>query len=81
MAQHKVPTKNWEVVAVHLFGPMLSSNHVIVVQELGSKYPAAKLVSSTKGEVIPALREIYNNHGNPEIQLSDDGPLALIPSK
>ena len=74
MAQHKVPTKNWEVVAVHLFGPMLSSNHVIVVQELGSKYPAAKLVSSTKAEVIPALREIYNYHGNPEIQLSDNGP-------
>ena len=74
LAQHKVPTKNWEVVAVHLFGPMLSSNHVIVVQELGSKYPAAKLVSSTKAEVIPALKEIYNYYGNPEIQLSDDGP-------
>ena len=75
MAQHKVPTKNWEVVAVDLFGPMPSSNHVIVVQGLGSRYPAAKLVSSTKAEkVIPALKEIYNYYGNLEIQLSDNGP-------
>ena len=48
LAQHRVPTKNWEVVAVDLFGPMLSSNHVIVVQDLGSRYPAEKLVEFHK---------------------------------
>ena len=75
MAQHKVPTKNWELVAVDLFGPMLSSNHVIVVQDIGSRYPSAKLVSSTKAErVIPALKEIYRYYGNPEIQITDNGP-------
>ena len=59
LAQHKVPTKNWEVVAVDLFGPMPSSNHVIIVQDTGSRYPAAKLVSSAKAEkVITALKEI-----------------------
>ena len=59
LAQHKVPKKTWEVVAVDLFGPMPSSNHVIIVQDIGSRYPAAKLVSSAKAEkVITALKEI-----------------------
>ena len=72
---HKTPSKNWEIVAVDLFGPMPSSNHVIVVQDLCSRYPVAKLVSSTKAEkVIPALRDIYNNYGRPEVQISDNGP-------
>lgn len=72
---HKTPSRNWETVAVDLFGPMPSSNHVIVVQDLSSRYPAAKLVSSTKAEkVIPALKDIYNNYGRPEIQISDNGP-------
>ena len=54
---------------------MPSSNHVIVLQDLGSRYPAAKLVSSAKAEkVIPALKEIYSYYGNPEIQISDNGP-------
>lgn len=72
---HKVPSKNWEVVAVDLYGPMPSNNHVVVVQDLGSRFPAAKLVSSTKSaNVLPALEEIYNAYGNPNIQISDNGP-------
>ena len=64
------------MVAVNLFGPVPSSNHVILLQDLGSRYPAAKLVSSTKAEkVIPALKEIYSYYGNLEIQISDNGPL------
>ena len=43
------------------------------MKDLGSRHPAAKLVSSRKGEVIPSLKEIYNYYGNPEIQLSDNG--------
>ena len=64
------------MVAVNLFGPVPSSNHVILLQDLGFRYPAAKLVSSTKAEkVIPALKEIYSYYGNLEIQISDNGPL------
>ena len=29
--QHKVPSKNWEIVALDLYGPMPSSNHVVVL--------------------------------------------------
>ena len=72
---HKVPDKCWDTVAVDLFGPMPDKNHVIVVQDLASRFPAAKLVSSTNNQqVVPALGEIYDNFGNPNTQLSDNGP-------
>ena len=73
--QHKVPLENWEIVAVDLYGPMPSSNHVVVVQDMGSRYPAAKLVSLTRAEsFIPAPKGIYNNYGRPETQILDNGP-------
>ena len=72
---HKVPTRCWDTVAVDLFGPMPSKEHVVVVQDLASRFPAAKLVSSTSAkQVLPALGEIYDNYGNPNVQLSDNGP-------
>ena len=72
---HKVPDKCWDTVAVDLFGPMPDKNHVIVVQDLASRFPAAKLVASTNNQqVLPALGEIYDNFGNPNTQLSDNGP-------
>ena len=56
---HRVPNKCWEKVYVDLFRPMSSSKHIVVVQDLSSRYPAAKIVSSTKAEnVIPALSDI-----------------------
>lgn len=71
---HKVPSKCWETVAVDLFGPMPSKNHVVVVQDIASRFPAAKLVSSTSAKhVLPALANIYNDYGNPDIQISDNG--------
>ena len=72
---HKVPSRCWEKVAVDLFSPMPSSHHVVVVQDLPSHYPSAKIVSSTKAaKVLPALANIYNTLGNPEQQISDNGP-------
>ena len=67
---HNVPEKCWSDVAVDLFGPMPSSNHIVVVQDLVSRYPAAKIISSTKAsKVTPALADIYDGYGNPETQL------------
>ena len=72
---HKVPEDGWSQVSVDLFGPMSSNNHVVVVQDLATRYPAAKIVRSTAANsVLPALSEIYNNLGNPDKQLSDNGP-------
>ena len=75
IGRHKVPDKCWDTVAVDLFGPMPSKHHVVVVQDLASRYPAAKLVSSTSADkVLPVLSEIYDNLGNPQNQISDNGP-------
>ena len=53
---HEVPNKCLETVAVDLFGPMPSSKHVVVVQDLASRFSAAKLVTSTKAShFLPAL--------------------------
>ena len=72
---HKVPEKCWDTAAVDLFGPMPDKNHVVVVQDLASRFPAAKLVTSTGArQVLPALGDIYNSYGNPITQLSDNGP-------
>ena len=74
LTPHAVPDKNWSKVSVDLFGPMPSKNHVVVVQDMLSRFPAGKIVTSTKATtVIPALADIYNNFGNPETQLSDNG--------
>ena len=67
---HKVPNSSWQTVSVDLFGPMPSSKHIVVVQDLGARFPAAKLVSYTKADkVIPVLKDIYKAYGNPEHQI------------
>ena len=71
---NQVPSKNWKIVAVDLFDLMPSSNHIIVFQDLNYRYPAAKLVLSTKAENIPAIKEICNNYGRPKVEISDNGP-------
>ena len=59
MIAHAVPTKCWESVAVDLFGPLPSRNHVVVVQDLGSRYAVARLVSSTSAnKVLPAMADV-----------------------
>lgn len=64
---HAVPSKCWEDVAVDLFGPMPSSKHVVVVQDLASRFPVAKIVSSTSAsKVLPAMSDIYDAYGNPK---------------
>ena len=53
---------------------MPSSNHVVVVQDLASHFPAAKVVSSSSAsKVIPVLEQIYHAYGNPKEQLLDNG--------
>ena len=34
----------WEKVSIDLFGPMPDSRHVVVVQDMVSKFPAAKII-------------------------------------
>ena len=75
IAAHAVPNKCWDKVSVDLFGLMPSKRHIVVVQDLASRFPVGKIISSTKASsVLPALDDVYGNFGNPENQLSDNGP-------
>ena len=56
----------WDKTSVDLFGPLPSKNHLVVIQDLASRYPVAK-------SVIPVLEDTYNTFGNPERQQSDNG--------
>ena len=76
IAAHAVPNKCWDKVSVDLFGPMPPKRHIVVVQDLVSRFHVVgKIISSTKASsVLPALADVYDNFGNPENQLSDNGP-------
>ena len=49
---HKVPAECWENVAVDLFGLMPSSKHIVVVQDMASRYPAAKLMRNSSAKEV-----------------------------
>ena len=45
---------------------------MVVVHDLASRYPVAKLVKSTKADqvVLPILDQDYDVYGNPRVQIS-----------
>ena len=70
-----LPETAWEDVNIDLFGPMPDKRHVLVVQDSYSRFPAAKIVPSTKSTpVLNALNDIYLSYGNPERHRTDNGP-------
>ena len=50
MKPNKLPDGCWKETSVDLFGPLLSKNHTVVIQDLASYYPTAKLVKSTNAK-------------------------------
>ena len=65
----------WEKVSVDFFGPMPDSRHILVVQDMISKFPAAKILNNTDtGTTLKALQEIYATYGTPLIHRTDNGP-------
>ena len=58
-----------------MFDKVPSDKHVVVIQDVASRYPVAKLVRSTRADqVLPVLEQAYDTFGNPRIQISDNGP-------
>ena len=70
---NSVPEKCWEETSIDLFVPLPSSHHVLVIQDLPSRYPVAKIVTNAKS-VIPVLRNTYDLFGNSLRKKSDNGP-------
>ena len=65
----------WEKVSIDLFGPMPNQEHIIVAQDMMSKFPAAKILKRTDAEhVTAALEEFYTSYGTPIVHRTDNGP-------
>ena len=65
----------WEKISIDLFGPMPDNHHILVAQDMVSKFPAAKIMGKTDTKAVTnALDEIYNAYGDPLVHRSDNGP-------
>ena len=75
IVSHTIPAASWESVSIDLFGPKPDHKHVLVVTDLSSRFPAAKVVSSTAAKpVMKALDNIYMDYGQPLVHRTDNGP-------
>ena len=52
----KVCERYWEETSVDLFWPLSSTNHIVVIQDIASHYPIAKLVKSTNAKSVQYLK-------------------------
>ena len=69
------PSTPWKEVSIDLFGPMPDKKHILVVQDIFTRFPAAKIVNSTSAEpIIKALNSVYTDFGSPQAHRSDNGP-------
>ena len=68
---NKGPERCWEETSVDLFGPLPSKNHIVVIQDLASRYPRAKLIESTN---VKSDINVLDTFGNPIGEKSDNGP-------
>ena len=70
-----MPEKPWEDVSVDLFGSMPKDDHILLVRDNLSRFPAAEIVKSTAAkDVIPAKDRIYSDFGTPLSHKTDNGP-------
>ena len=69
------PESAWQEVSIDLFGPMPDHKHVVVVQDIKTRFPDAKIIPSTSAQhVIPAIAETYKQFGRPDAHRTDNGP-------
>ena len=73
---HRLEEYNaWEKISIDLFGPMPDRRHIIVAQDMVSKFPTAKILEKTDAQgVTKALSEFYTQYGTPIVHRTDNGP-------
>ena len=75
VAAQKTTGTGWEEVSIDLFGPLPNKKHVLVVQDIMSRFPAASIVHNTSATpVIEALNNVYTSYGQPQRHRTDNGP-------
>ena len=71
----QLPEFPWQKIAVDHVGPFPSGEYCLVIIDEYSRYPEIKIVRSTSASTnIPKFKEIFANHGVPQVLKSDNGP-------
>ena len=71
----EMPELRWRTVHVDFYGPLPTSEYLLVVVDRYSRFPEAEIVHSTRAAtVIPKLDKIFSVHGIPDVIISDNGP-------
>ena len=64
----------WEEVSIDLFGPLPNKQHVLVVQDIMSRFPTATIVPNTSAApIVKALDNVYTTYGQPQRHRTDNG--------
>ena len=72
---HQTTGAAWEEVSIDLFGPLPDKRHVLVVQDIMSRFPTATIVPNTSAPpIIKALDNVYTAYGQPQQHRTDNGP-------
>ena len=71
----KMPDTPWEELSCDFYGPLKNGKYVFVLIDDHSRYPIARIISSTSAkQVTPLLDEIFSTFGVPKVLKSDNGP-------
>lgn len=71
----EMPESPWSTLHVDFYGPLPSSEYLLVVVDRYSRFPEVEIVHSTRASVvIPKLDKIFSVHGIPDTLISDNGP-------
>ena len=71
----EMPELPWRTVHVDFYGPLPTSEYLLVVVDRYSRFPEVEIVHSTRASaVIPKLDKIFSVHGIPDVIISDNGP-------
>ena len=75
IATTMMPSHPWTVLHIDFYGPLPSSEYLLVVIDRHSRFPEVEIVHSTKAPVvIPKAPVVIPVHGIPQILKSDNGP-------
>ena len=75
LAMTQMPKRPWEILHVDFYGPLPSSEYLLVVTDRYSRFPEVEIVHSTKiSAVVPKLYKIFAVHGIPDVVKSDNEP-------
>ncbi|XP_028393568.1 uncharacterized protein K02A2.6-like [Dendronephthya gigantea] len=70
-----MPTHPWTTLHVDFYGPLPTTEYLLVVIDRYSRFPEVEVVHSTRASaVIPKLDKIFATHGIPDEIISDNGP-------